>query len=106
MYDDYISLSTKRQENLVEMDTLGPFMGSCESDHCKNGELDEIPCRVWSIIEGKPSLHVVQDPGFEFSYGIEVVPNRWMLSLVNLNKVLQQECGALGYKTCSILVIS
>jgi len=38
---------------------------------------------------GKPNLHVSQDPGVEFSYGIEMEHVRWMLGMSNLNKVLE-----------------
>ena len=37
---------------------------------------------------GKPNLHVAQDPGVEFSYGIEVEKDRWVLGLNCLNAVL------------------
>lgn len=37
---------------------------------------------------GKPNLHVAQDPGVKFSYGIEVDPNRWLLGINCLNAVL------------------
>eukprot|EP00551_Chaetoceros_affinis_P018900 CAMPEP_0203716554 /NCGR_PEP_ID=MMETSP0092-20131115/1181_1 /ASSEMBLY_ACC=CAM_ASM_001090 /TAXON_ID=426623 /ORGANISM="Chaetoceros affinis, Strain CCMP159" /LENGTH=308 /DNA_ID=CAMNT_0050595133 /DNA_START=275 /DNA_END=1201 /DNA_ORIENTATION=+ len=39
---------------------------------------------------GKPNLHVAQDPGVEFSYGIEMEHVRWMLGMSNLNMVLQR----------------
>jgi len=38
---------------------------------------------------GKPNLHVAQDPGARFSYGIEVNRIGWMLSLHNLKNILQ-----------------
>lgn len=50
---------------------------------------------------GKPNLHVIHDPGVEFSYGIEMERSRWMLGLASLNAVLQEACRAdstLGYK--------
>lgn len=37
---------------------------------------------------GKPNLHVAQDPGVEFSYGIEVEVSRWVLGLTCLKGVL------------------
>jgi hypothetical protein len=37
---------------------------------------------------GKPNLHVAQDPGVEFSYGIEVEVDRWVLGLNCLKGVL------------------
>mmetsp|Transcript_48869 Transcript_48869/g.59113 ORF Transcript_48869/g.59113 Transcript_48869/m.59113 type:complete len:401 (+) Transcript_48869:82-1284(+) len=37
----------------------------------------------------KPNMHVVQDPGVEFSYGIELNKERWFLGLHNLNNVLK-----------------
>jgi hypothetical protein len=37
---------------------------------------------------GKPSLHVCQDPGVEFSYGIEMEMSRWMLGMANLKAVV------------------
>lgn len=40
---------------------------------------------------GKPNLHVAQDPGCEFSYGIEMEHVRWMLGMTNLQKVLEQQ---------------
>ena len=36
---------------------------------------------------GKPNLHVAQDPGVEFSYGIEVEADRWLLGM-NCLKVM------------------
>ena len=38
---------------------------------------------------GKPNLHVAQDPGCEFSYGIEVEHDRWLLGMSCLNGVLE-----------------
>ena len=38
---------------------------------------------------GKPNLHVAQDPGGQFSFGIEIKRIRWMLSLHNFNRVLK-----------------
>ena len=38
---------------------------------------------------GKPSLHVCQDPGVEFSYGIEMEMSRWMLGMANLQAVVK-----------------
>ncbi|GKY94170.1 hypothetical protein MPSEU_000383000 [Mayamaea pseudoterrestris] len=38
---------------------------------------------------GKPNLHVAQDPGVEFSYGIEVEHDRWLLGMTCLNGVLE-----------------
>jgi len=37
---------------------------------------------------GKPNLHVAQDPGVKFSYGIEVEPSRWLLGIICLKNVL------------------
>jgi len=37
---------------------------------------------------GKPNLHVAQDPGVEFSYGIEVEVDRWVLGMNCLKGVL------------------
>ena len=37
---------------------------------------------------GKPNLHVAQDPGVCFSFGIEIKRIRWMLSLHNSRRVL------------------
>jgi hypothetical protein len=37
---------------------------------------------------GKPNLHVAQDPGVEFSYGIEVDSDRWLLGMSCLKGVL------------------
>ena len=39
---------------------------------------------------GKPNLHVTQDPGVEFSYGIEVEYDRWILGLNCLKGVLDE----------------
>jgi hypothetical protein len=39
---------------------------------------------------GKPNLHVAQDPGVEFSYGIEMEEVRLMLGLHNLTHVLSE----------------
>jgi len=39
---------------------------------------------------GKPNLHVTQDPGVEFSYGIEMEHVRWMLGMSNLKTVLEE----------------
>lgn len=38
---------------------------------------------------GKPNIHVAQDPGCEFSYGIEMEEVRWLLGMHNLNHVLR-----------------
>lgn len=38
---------------------------------------------------GKPNLHVAQDPGVMFSYGIEMEYVRWVLGMSNLNKALE-----------------
>jgi len=38
---------------------------------------------------GKPNLHVSQDPGVEFSYGIEVEADRWLLSMHSLQGTLE-----------------
>jgi hypothetical protein len=38
---------------------------------------------------GKPNLHVTQDPGVEFSYGIEVEESRWLLGMNCLQGVLE-----------------
>ena len=37
---------------------------------------------------GKPNIHVAQDPGVVFSYGIEMEYSRWLLSMSNLRAVL------------------
>lgn len=37
---------------------------------------------------GKPNLHVTQDPGVEFSYGIEVEADRWLLGMNCLKGML------------------
>ena len=37
---------------------------------------------------GKPNLHVAQDPGVEFSYGIEVEHDRWLLGYNCLRAIL------------------
>jgi Histone methylation protein DOT1 len=48
---------------------------------------------------GKPNLHVAQDPGVEFSYGIEVEADRWLLGMNCLKSVLdaaseqEQQCS-------------
>mmetsp|Transcript_22685 Transcript_22685/g.27824 ORF Transcript_22685/g.27824 Transcript_22685/m.27824 type:complete len:365 (-) Transcript_22685:29-1123(-) len=51
---------------------------------------------------GKPNLHVTQDPGVEFSYGIEMEHVRWVLGMSNLNKVLEhakkQPRGEIGHR--------
>lgn len=39
---------------------------------------------------GKPNMHVAQDPGVEFSYGIEMEKVRWILSMHNLHHVLKE----------------
>lgn len=39
---------------------------------------------------GKPNLHVSQDPGVQFSYGIEMEHVRWMLGMSNLKVVLDE----------------
>ena len=38
---------------------------------------------------GKPNLHVCQDPGVDFSYGIEMERSRWMLGMTNLKAILK-----------------
>lgn len=37
---------------------------------------------------GKPSIHVSQDPGVAFSYGIEMERSRWSLGMANLKAVV------------------
>jgi len=37
---------------------------------------------------GKPNIHVAQDPGVAFSYGIEMEHVRWALGMVNIDKIL------------------
>lgn len=37
---------------------------------------------------GKPNLHVTQDPGVEFSYGVEIEESRWLLGLNCLKGML------------------
>ena len=37
---------------------------------------------------GKPSLHVLLDPGVQFSFGVEIEHHRWVLSMWNLKNVL------------------
>jgi len=39
---------------------------------------------------GKPNLHVAQDPGVHFSYGVEMERVRWLLGMCNLNQVLDE----------------
>jgi hypothetical protein len=38
---------------------------------------------------GKPNMHVAQDPGVQFSCGVEIKRLRWMLCIHNFNKVLR-----------------
>jgi len=46
---------------------------------------------------GKPNLHVAQDPGVEFSYGIEMERSRWMLSISCLKAVQNEDLGPKCY---------
>jgi Histone methylation protein DOT1 len=39
---------------------------------------------------GKPNLHVLQHSGVQFLYGIEMIREQWLLSLVSLKAVLEQ----------------
>jgi len=39
---------------------------------------------------GKPNIHVAQDPGVEFSFGIEMEKVRWLLGMHNLYNVLSE----------------
>ena len=67
-------------------------------EHCEFGPTSRF-IDVGSGI-GKPNLHVIQDPGVEFSYGIEMERSRWLLGLACLNSVLKESSGAdstLGY---------
>jgi len=48
---------------------------------------------------GKPSLHVAQDPGVEFSYGIEMERVRWMLGMSNLSQVVNAAHSQQGIQT-------
>ena len=50
----------------------------------KNSRFIDVGCGL-----GKPNLHVAQDPGVEFSYGIEMERVRWLLGMHNLNHVLK-----------------
>jgi hypothetical protein len=56
---------------------------------------------------GKPSLHVAQDPGVHFSFGLEVEEARWLLGMTCLNGVLieaaRQSNGDGANGTTSIL---
>ena len=50
---------------------------------------------------GKPNLHVIQDPGVEFSYGIEMERSRWLLGLASLKAILTESStsnNTMGYK--------
>lgn len=38
---------------------------------------------------GKPNIHVCQNPGVEFSYGIEMEMSRWMLGMANLQAIIK-----------------
>lgn len=38
---------------------------------------------------GKPSIHVAQDPGVAFSYGIEMEKVRWVLGIANMHQILR-----------------
>mmetsp|Transcript_1588 Transcript_1588/g.2149 ORF Transcript_1588/g.2149 Transcript_1588/m.2149 type:complete len:397 (-) Transcript_1588:162-1352(-) len=56
---------------------------------------------------GKPSLHVAQDPGVEFSYGIEMERVRWMLGMSNLSQIVnaahsQQRDGKPPNPACTV----
>ena len=37
---------------------------------------------------GKPNLHVLLDPGVEYSFGVEDMRLRWALSMLNLKEAL------------------
>mmetsp|Transcript_10710 Transcript_10710/g.12217 ORF Transcript_10710/g.12217 Transcript_10710/m.12217 type:complete len:493 (-) Transcript_10710:347-1825(-) len=39
---------------------------------------------------GKPNIHVAQDPGVQFSYGIEMERVRWFMGMHNLTHVLEK----------------
>jgi len=43
---------------------------------------------------GKPNMHVAIEPGVQFSVGVEIMPVRWQLSLLNLKASLSG-CAAL-----------
>ena len=39
---------------------------------------------------GKPNIHIAIDPGVEFSYGIEIDRNRWVLGMNNLDVCIKE----------------
>jgi hypothetical protein len=45
---------------------------------------------------GKPSIHVAQDPGVDFSYGIEYYSDRWLLSMTCLRGILELAANQTG----------
>lgn len=53
-------------------------------DFNENSRFIDVGCGL-----GKPNLHVAQDPGVEFSYGVEMERVRWLLGMHNLNHVLK-----------------
>lgn len=52
---------------------------------------------------GKPSLHVTQDPGVSFSYGIEVEESRWLLGMSCLKGMLEAAVAQDGGESLSSL---
>ena len=48
---------------------------------------------------GKPNLHVAVDPGVGLSYGIELIGERWLLSLANLRDVLRHGAWSVARRT-------
>ena len=66
--------------------------------HCGLSELSnwiDIGCGL-----GKPSMHVAQDPGVQFSFGIEIEKLRTHLGLNNLYYVLEEAMidDSIGFK--------
>jgi hypothetical protein len=46
---------------------------------------------------GKPSIHVAQDPGVDFSFGVEYYPDRWLLSMTCLKGILDLASTEAGH---------
>ena len=62
------------------------------TDLSKDSRFIDVGCGL-----GKPNMHVAQNPGVEFSYGIEMEHVRWMLGMANLDQVLKAAQKDIAY---------
>jgi len=74
IYGELTSGSMQKMVNLMKEHT----------DFSSKSRFIDVGCGL-----SKPNLHVMQDPGVEISYGIEMEEVRWLLGMHNLNQVMK-----------------